>query len=132
MATNTIDTKKIDNATGIPVAAFVEEPRPVSPQPQQIQYVPGSDPRVAMRGGYCGPISWIICCAFCAPWYREVYISPPDGRRIQPGGQYDREKYCGPMTWIIGLFVCPCVCCCPCDEREVYYSPPDGRRIVLG
>jgi hypothetical protein len=33
--------------------------------------------------------------------------------------QYRTEKYCGPITWLIGIFLFPCVCCCPCDERQV-------------
>ena len=44
------------------------------------------------------------------------------------------EKYCGPITWIIGIFLFPCVCCCPCDTRMVPAPTTIGtsaRRLVL-
>lgn len=44
------------------------------------------------------------------------------------------EKYCGPITWIIGIFLFPCVCCCPCDTRLVPAPTTIGtsaRRLVL-
>mmetsp|Transcript_4229 Transcript_4229/g.10917 ORF Transcript_4229/g.10917 Transcript_4229/m.10917 type:complete len:176 (+) Transcript_4229:68-595(+) len=44
-----------------------------------------------------------------------------------PGGNRIVEKYCGMITILVGLFIVPCVCCCPCDERHVYIAP-DGSR----
>lgn len=35
------------------------------------------------------------------------------------GGQWIQEKYCGLITWLVGIFIFPCVCCCPCDDRLV-------------
>lgn len=35
------------------------------------------------------------------------------------GGRWIQEKYCGLITWLVGLFIFPCVCCCPCDDRTV-------------
>ena len=52
-------------------------------------------------------------------------ISGPPG--APPGGEYIIEKHCGIITILIGLFLCPCVCCCPCDTQEVYVAP-DGTR----
>eukprot|EP00903_Cladosiphon_okamuranus_P016368 g15095.t1 len=36
------------------------------------------------------------------------------------GGQWIQEQYCGLITWLVGIFIFPCVCCCPCDSRLVY------------
>jgi len=46
----------------------------------------------------------------------------------QPGGHIEMEKYCGATTWLIGCLLCPCVCCCPCDQKFVYVAP-NGQRI---
>jgi hypothetical protein len=46
-----------------------------------------------------------------------------------PGGHYESEQYCGVVTILIGIFLFPCVCCCPCDSRQVYVAP-DGRRFM--
>lgn len=43
------------------------------------------------------------------------------------GGQWVQEKYCGLITWLVGIFIFPCVCCCPCDDRLV----SGVLRIVL-
>lgn len=44
--------------------------------------------------------------------------APPPG--APPGGVWIQEKYCGLITWLVAIFVCGCVCCCPCDDRTVY------------
>ncbi|CAM9553572.1 unnamed protein product [Scytosiphon promiscuus] len=36
------------------------------------------------------------------------------------GGVWIQEKYCGIITWLVGIFMFPCVCCCPCDDRPIY------------
>jgi len=33
--------------------------------------------------------------------------------------QLVQEQYCGPISLCIGLFLLPCICCCPVDERWV-------------
>ena len=57
----------------------------------------------------------------------------PDPRLggVQPGGAYVNESYCGVISIVIGVFLLPCICCCPVDKREVYLEPGTGRRIVL-
>jgi hypothetical protein len=37
------------------------------------------------------------------------------------------KQFCGIVTCLIGLFVFPCVCCCPCDQRQVY-TAPNGQK----
>lgn len=36
------------------------------------------------------------------------------------------EQYCGVITWMVGIFLCPCIACCPQDSRQVYES--NGRK----
>lgn len=54
---------------------------------------------------------------------------------IGPGGQqgyWHPVRYCGPISVIIGIFVLPCICCCPVDSRNVWVAagqqppPNDG------
>jgi len=52
-------------------------------------------------------------------------------RGIRPGGMYTRETYCGVVSILIGVFLLPCICCCPVDSQEVYIEPGTGRRVVL-
>jgi hypothetical protein len=27
------------------------------------------------------------------------------------------------ISWVVALLLCPCVCCCPCDEQDLYKAP---------
>lgn len=52
-------------------------------------------------------------------------------RGVQPGGIYENERYCGTFSVLIGIFLLPCICCCPIDERETYTEPGTGRKVIL-
>jgi hypothetical protein len=65
--------------------------------------------------------------------YQEV-LSPvtfvqPTPPMAPPGGYWTEESYCGPASCCIGVFLLPCICCCPIDRRQVYISP-DGRKFL--
>eukprot|EP00752_Nemacystus_decipiens_P006182 g5579.t1 len=60
-----------------------------------------------------------------APAPQTVVVMQPGPGGSAPqgapqGGQWVQEKYCGLITWLVGIFIFPCVCCCPCDDRVVY------------
>jgi len=47
-------------------------------------------------------------------------LPPGAGRKPNNCCQYatdDEENYCGLLSCIIGLFIFPCICCCPIDRR---------------
>ena len=90
-------------------------------------------------------------CSFVLTWRARgrfgseqvvVMQAGPGGNAPQgapQGGQWVQEKYCGLITWLVGIFIFPCVCCCPCDDRLVSgwlcspLHPPVGStdRIFL-
>eukprot|EP00931_Biecheleriopsis_adriatica_P058070 TRINITY_DN34504_c0_g1_i1.p1 TRINITY_DN34504_c0_g1~~TRINITY_DN34504_c0_g1_i1.p1 ORF type:complete len:360 (-),score=44.13 TRINITY_DN34504_c0_g1_i1:16-1095(-) len=53
----------------------------------------------------------------------------PPAPGCPPGGHWRREPYVGIVTLLIGLLLCICAFCCPCDQRWVYHSP-DGRKVL--
>lgn len=54
--------------------------------------------------------------------------APPSG--APAGGQWIQEKYCGLATVLVGVFLLPCVCCCPCDDRTVSEAGPRRQAFV--
>merc|ERR1719261_1117631 len=53
-------------------------------------------------------------------------------RGIDPqNGHYEQESYCGILSVVIGVFLFPCICCCPIDQRETWVDNRTGRKVVL-
>merc|ERR1712157_458285 len=59
--------------------------------------------------------------------------NPSSGVRVPPGappgGHMALQQHCGIVTILIGIFLAPCVCCCPCDSVPVYVAP-DGTKYL--
>ena len=48
---------------------------------------------------------------YCSPVvYATPYVAAP---------VYAEESYCGVISLIIGIFLFPCIICCPVDKRTV-------------
>ena len=56
-----------------------------------------------------------------------VAVGPGVPPGAPPGGYWVEEQYCGLASWLIGIFILPCIACCPVDSRTVYVAP-NGRR----
>ena len=67
------------------------------------------------------------------PTYGAVAVVGVVGPGTPPGapggGVWVEEQYCGIASWLIGLFILPCIACCPVDTRTVYVAP-NGRRYL--
>lgn len=57
----------------------------------------------------------------------QYHDCPQNG---QVAGVIIKENYCGPITCLFALFICPFVCCCPCDQRMVFIDQ-NGTRTLL-
>ena len=101
------DAKTFDAAAAPVVQA---QPVPQAPQPMQMN----GAPQYVQQQPAAGPIDQRIA-----------------SRGLQPGGVYQTEGYCGLLSVLIGVFLLPCICCCPIDQRETYTEPGTGRKIIL-
>merc|ERR1712176_603089 len=57
-------------------------------------------------------------------------VQAPPG--APPGGVMVNQAHCGIVTILIGIFLFPCVCCCPCDSVTVYQAPDGSKWLPTG
>ncbi len=97
------------------------QPQPGYGQPQPVYGQP--------QPGYGQPVYGQQPVMYGQPATIMVVQAPPGA---MPGGVWVEESYCGPISICIGIFLLPCICCCPIDKRQVYLAPNGMKYLPNG